>query len=139
VRTKIGAVLLAAQLAWVLFVHFGPPAPGVSYTSWVLNGCSANPDGCRRWFAWAPNDYMTEYEIAVRIGGSPLAPEEIQDRYRVPAEHFQEGAAQHLVDLVHQYETTYGRGDAAEVVIRYRVNRRAPREWRWPLERLAPG
>jgi hypothetical protein len=128
----MGLLLLVAQLAWVAVVHFGPPPGNLSYRSWVLDGCSAHPVDCRRWFAWAPNDYITEYELSVRIGGRALRPEEIEARYRVPAEHFQEGAAQHLIDLVHQYETTYGRNDSAQVVLDYRVNRRAPRRWRWP-------
>jgi hypothetical protein len=41
---------------------------------------------------------------------------------------------QHVMDIVQQYEESYGRSDHAAVVMRYRINGKAEQEWRYPAQ-----
>jgi hypothetical protein len=107
-RTSLGAVFLLIQLASVFYAQFGPS----------------------RYFCWAPNDYMTEYELSVAVNGRALAPEEILRRYQMNARGLKENVPQHLIDVVVEYERIYGRGDRVDVVLHYRVNGREPHVWR---------
>jgi hypothetical protein len=96
----IGAVFLITQLVWVLYQQAGSS----------------------RYFAWAPNDSETEYSITVRADDRALTPDEIQDRYHIPANGVDETFPGHVLSVAEQYEATYGRNDGAIVTISYRVN-----------------
>jgi hypothetical protein len=45
-----------------------------------------------------------------------------------------ENVAQHVIDIVQQYEQTYGRNDHARVILTYRTNGHENKEWRWPQD-----
>ncbi|HEX8035864.1 MAG TPA: hypothetical protein VF510_18555 [Ktedonobacterales bacterium] len=111
IRTWLGVAFLSAQLGWVIVAHMIGPA---------------------RYFVWAPNDYMVEYRIQVTIHGQALTSEQVGDRYHLDASGLYEYPAQHLVDLVQQYEQTYGRKDAAKVMLTYTVDGGKEVTWRWP-------
>jgi hypothetical protein len=99
---------------------------------WVI---SAHTSGTARYFCWAPNDYMVEYRIQVSIHGHALTTEQVAHRYHLPAsglyEYLVEYPAQHLIDDVVQYEHTYGRKDAARVILTYKVNGGKELTWVW--------
>ncbi len=87
-----------------------------------------------RWLAWAPNDYTTWYKLEVSVNGRPLSAPEIEKRYQLPAEYVYQNAVQNVMDIVRQYEQTYGCKEHARVVLVYRVNGKQTQEWRWPAE-----
>lgn len=109
-RTAAGVAFLLVQLVWML----------------VEQG------GSTRYFCWAPNDYMTRYQLQVSVAGRALSAAEVQQRYHLPAEDLSETVPQHLIDIVEQRERTYGRGEGAAVALRYRVNGREERTWSHP-------
>jgi hypothetical protein len=108
-RGLIGIVFLLFQLCMVLYARFVPS----------------------RYFCWAPNDYMVEYRLRVTVAGHELGPQESFRRYRLPEGGLQL-PVQHIMDIVQQYEQTYGKNDHACVAMRYCVNGHEEREWRWP-------
>lgn len=108
----LGTAFLLAQLGAIVYARFVPS----------------------RYFCWAPNDTMVEYRLAVKIGDRPESPQQIEHRYHEPATGVYQAAVQNLIDSLQQYEQTYGRDDHAQVVLAYRVNRRAEQQWRWPLQ-----
>ena len=110
VRLLVGTTFLAAQLGMMVYARFNPS----------------------RYFCWAPNDYMVDYTLKVAVQGRVLTPEESRSRYRLPASQPYQNTAQHLIEIVRQYEQTYGRDDHARVRLKYRVNGREEQEWRWP-------
>jgi hypothetical protein len=85
-----------------------------------------------RYWCWAPNDYVTDYLIEVSIDGRTLSDEAVLHRYRWRSEGRLENVPRHLIDIIRQYEQTYGRDDGARVHLRYRVNGHAAQEWQWP-------
>lgn len=85
-----------------------------------------------RYFCWAPNDYMVSYNIQVKVNGRELTPEEVRLRYRLPAKGVYQTMVGNLEELLRQYESTYGRNDHAEVILKYSTNGRPQQEWRWP-------
>jgi hypothetical protein len=107
-RTLIGVAFLAAQLGSVIYAQMGP----------------------RRYFCWAPNDYMTDYRLTVAVDGRMLSDKDIARRYHLDAAGLYENVAQHIIDVVTQYERTHGRARPATVVLRYRTNGREEHEWR---------
>ena len=86
-----------------------------------------------RYFCWAPNDCIVEYGLQVTVGGRALAPEESFQRYHLPKDGYQ-SPVQHIIDMIQQYEQTYGKNDHAGVLMKYRVNGREEKEWRWPAD-----
>ena len=126
-RSRIGWALLLAQLLWVVWVHFGPPPGGQSWATRALQGCSAEPSSCRRYFAWAPNDYIVDYTIEVTVDGRRLASGEVAARYRYAQTGIYEAPVQQLIDTLRRYEQTYGRHDRARVILRYSINGRENR------------
>jgi hypothetical protein len=109
-RRPLGIVFLLLQLAAIAHARFVPS----------------------RWLAWAPNDYAVWYQLDVGVNGHFLSPQEIEQRYQLPAEHVYQNPPQNIIEMIEQYERTYGRNDHAEVVLRYCVNGRSSVEWRWP-------
>lgn len=109
-RLTFAIAFLLAQVASIAYARFVPT----------------------RYFAWAPYDAITLYELEVRIDGRELEDRELRRRYRLPTLGRDNRAAQHVIDVVRQYEETYGAGDGAEVVLRYRTNGGPEQTWRWP-------
>lgn len=64
--------------------------------------------------------------------GRLLREEEVARRYRLPSLGRDNRAIQHVIDVVRQYEQTYGQQDAAHVLLRYRTNGAKERVWQWP-------
>lgn len=112
-RIWIGAAFLLLQLGSVIYARFTP----------------------RRYFCWAPNDYVVEYHVDVKVHGRPLSPQQVQARYHIDPGYSQEVEfpAEHLIDNFEQYERTYGWNDGAEVRMRWRYNGHPEvRMWQWP-------
>ena len=109
--TLVGAGFLLAQFVSILYEQTRPT----------------------RYWCWAPNDYVTDYWIEVSIGGRALSDEAVLRRYRWPREGRFENIPGHLIDIIRQYEQTYGRDDGARVHLRYRVNSHAEQGWQWPV------
>jgi len=109
-RTLAAIALLAFRVAMIGYARFVPS----------------------RYFCWAPMDSQNLYSIAVVIDGRELGPEEIERRYRQPAQGGNWQAIQHALDKVRQYEETYGQDDDAEVVVTYTVNGHPEETWTWP-------
>ncbi|MDE2659514.1 MAG: hypothetical protein OXI45_04825 [Acidobacteriota bacterium] len=109
-RTLAAIALLAFQVVMIGYARFVPS----------------------RYFCWAPMDSQNLYSIAVVIDGRELGPEEIEARYRQPAQGGNWQAIQHALDKVRQYEETYGQDDDAEVVVTYTVNGHPEETWTWP-------
>jgi hypothetical protein len=112
-RTAFAIVFLLLQLGSVIYARFTP----------------------RRYFCWAPNDYVVEYHVDVTVHGRPLTPQEVVARYHSSPEY--EGRveypAEHLIDNIEQYEETYGRNDHAEVRLTWKYNGHPElRHWKWP-------
>lgn len=110
-RRWLGIAFIAAQVVWVLGVHISGTAD--------------------RYFCWAPNDYMVTYQIEVSEHGHNLTASEIQARYGLPAHGLFQYPAQHIEDLIREYEQTDGRGDGAHVTFTFEVNGGAPEVWSW--------
>ncbi len=108
--TLVGGAFLLAQLGWMLYEQTRRT----------------------RYFCWAPNDYVLDYQLDVRIAGRSLSDEEVRNRYSWPRVGRFENVPQHLIDIVQQYERTYGLSDHAEVLLMYRVNNGPQQEWHLP-------
>jgi hypothetical protein len=112
-RGWIAIAFLLLQLGSVIYARFTP----------------------RRYFCWAPNDYVVEYQLAVNVHGQPLSPEQVRDRYQIDPGSIREVEypAEHLIDNFQQYEKTYGRNDGAEVRLQWKYNGHPElRSWQWP-------
>lgn len=113
VRSFIAIAFLLLQVASLIYARFTP----------------------RRYFSWAPNDYVVEYQVHVRVHGQPLSPQEVRARYHIePGSGWEvEYPAEHLIDNFEQYEQTYGRNDGAEVQMTWKYNGHPDlRTWQWP-------
>lgn len=109
-RTAIGIAFLLWQLGMIGYARFVPT----------------------RYFCWAPYDTQTAYELTVTIDGRELSPQEIRARYRRPAKGRDNRSPNHVMDVVRQYEQTYGRGDNGQVLMTYTVNGHPEEQWKWP-------
>jgi len=85
-----------------------------------------------RYFCWAPYDIQSEYRLDVSIASRKLTASQIRSRYRRPRQGVDNRSIQHVMDIVRQYEETYGRNDHAEVSMKYRINGKAEQEWQYP-------
>jgi hypothetical protein len=84
-------------------------------------------------FCWAPHTTQVHYRLRVVIGGRALSSAEIARRYRVMgASGWEAHSYQNLINLISQYERTYGKRDRARVLLRYRINGGELRRWNWP-------
>jgi hypothetical protein len=135
-RLVLGLAILVAQVGSVAYAHFGPAAHGQSWVRKTLDGCSAEPVACRRYFAWAPNDYAVKYRLKVRADGRTLTFAEALRRYHLPPSKrgekaYWEDPPQRLIDTIKAYEESQGGRATRSVVLRYSVNGGARHEWRW--------
>jgi hypothetical protein len=85
-----------------------------------------------RYFCWAPFDQQTKYSIAITVGDDGLAAAQIQSRYRRPAEGVDNRSAHHLFDIITRTEKKFEKWGRSRVLVRYSVNGRQEREWRYP-------
>jgi hypothetical protein len=108
-RTVIAAGLLLLQVGAIVYARFVPA----------------------RYFCWAPYDAQNEYEIEATVGGRPLNPQEIRQRYRKPQEGVDNRSIQHIKDIIQGVELK-APGDNAQVRLRYRVNGGDEQIWQWP-------
>jgi hypothetical protein len=122
VRIRVGGAILLAQLVSVGYAHFGPAPENQSWVRKTLDGCSGEPVGCRRYFAWAPNDYVVEYGLRVQARGRVL-------RLRTG---LYEDPPQRLIDAIEAYERSHDPDRRDRVRLTFTVNGGDRQEWRWP-------
>jgi hypothetical protein len=68
-----------------------------------------------------------------------LTAAEFQKRYRRAMRGFDNRSPQHVIDMLQQVEEKRaGLGERATISMKYRVNRKAPQEWRWPPAESQP-
>ncbi|HUG09684.1 MAG TPA: hypothetical protein VMM36_01665 [Opitutaceae bacterium] len=82
-----------------------------------------------RYFCWAPYDQHTFYTITVSHRGRELSELDIFTRYGIPARGHNSRSHAEVLNLVHQYETTYGAGEVFTPTVRYVVNGHPERTW----------
>ena len=82
-------------------------------------------------FAWAPHTTQVSYELDVEVDGRNLSEREIRRRYRLLYYPWEAHSYRNLIDLLLQYERTYGKEDHTRLVLRYSVNGHPPETWRW--------
>ena len=110
-RTAIPILLFAFQLGAIGYARFVPT----------------------RYFCWAPYDTQTDYLATSTVNGKQLSSAEFRARYRRPMRGFDNRAPSHVTDMLEQVEMKRAKlGEQAEVVMKYRVNGKETREWRWP-------
>lgn len=89
----------------------------------------------RRYFCWAPNDYANTFSVEVMINGHELPERQALSRYQLQDRKLSyENPASHIIDLIRQYEQTYGRDDRAEVLLKWSLNGHEEQSWRWPQQ-----
>ena len=116
-RTIIPIALFAFQLGAIVYARFVPT----------------------RYFCWAPYDTQTDYVATATVNGRKLTPAEFRKRYRRPMRGFDNRSPQHVFDMLEQVEQKRSQpGEQSSIVVKYRVNGKEPREWRWP-HRDPPG
>lgn len=104
---------------------------GLQFAGLVIGRCTNV-----KFFAWAPYDELSYYEVSVSQGGEPLSAEEIKERYRRSAVGRENRTIHNLIAIIRQYETTYGRADSAQVLIDFNIHGRRPAKWSWPADSL---
>lgn len=118
-----------------------PPARAAEYSRFVLGvalialqiAAIAYARGVEaRYFCWAPYDRISLFRLDVEVDGHRLTDDAVQRRYRLRNPRRDNRSIQHLIDIVRQYETTYGRADSARIVLTYTTNGVAAPPWHWP-------
>ncbi len=112
-RAAIGGAILLFQVVMIGYARFVPS----------------------RYFCWAPYDTQTEYWISASIHGQALSAAEIRARYRRAAHGFDNRSPQHVIDILQGVEERRAVAERAEVSMKYRVNGKEEREWRWTPNR----
>jgi hypothetical protein len=108
-RAIVGVAILSFQLAMIVYARFVPS----------------------RYFCWAPYDVQTEYWITTVVNGRKLTAGEIRTRYRRTQHGTDNRSPQHVMDILEGVEKQYRRSEHAVVTMRYRVNGKEERLWRW--------
>lgn len=110
-RILIPILLFAFQLGAIVYARFVPT----------------------RYFCWAPFDIQTDYTASATVNGHELNAKEFQKRYHRAKRGFDNRSPQHVIDMLEQAEEKHAAmGDQTTIVMKYRVNGKEPREWRWP-------
>ena len=79
------------------------------------------------------DDSSPDNTVAATVNGKKLTAAEFRQRYRRPQRGFDNRSPQHVFDMLEQVEQKRSRlGDTAAIVVKYRVNGKELREWRWP-------
>ena len=84
-----------------------------------------------RYFCSAPNDAITIFNVEVITRQKALTKDEIQNRYRFFRYGFDDRTPAHVIDIIRQYETTYGKNEHAKVVVNYSVNGKPMETWQY--------
>ena len=85
-----------------------------------------------RYFCWAPFDMHVSYEMEVVIDSHPLTPEQITDRYHLSQRGGNPRSYVEILGPIQQYEETYGKGDGAQITVKYSVNGNPEQLWKYP-------
>jgi hypothetical protein len=111
IRILIPILLFAFQLGAIVYARFVPT----------------------RYFCWAPFDTQTDYVATATVNGHELTAVEFQKRYRRTRRGFDNRSPQHVIDMLQQVEERRAAlGDQTSIIMKYRVNGKELREWRWP-------
>ncbi len=108
----MGIIFLLAQCGSVLIARFIP----------------------ERFFCWAPYDEHTSMKTNVKLGMTELNPKQVNERYRYIVNGWEPRAIHNVLDIIEQYETTYGAKDSAEVIVTYTTNGHRHQTWRHPKQ-----
>lgn len=108
IRHKIGIVFIIVQIISLIVARFVP----------------------ERFFCWAPYDEHTYIDVNVEINGRQLTKKEIENRYRYKSEGWEPRSINNVFNIIEQYESTYGRNDNTNVLIKYSTNGYKERTWR---------
>ena len=103
----LGAIFLIAQFVSIIYARVIP----------------------ERFFCWAPYDQHTHYELFVEAKGVELTKSEIQERYHYRATGWEPRSIFNVINIVNQYESTYGETDRARVKIKYSINGNSEEIW----------
>jgi hypothetical protein len=106
----IGVAILAVQVVMIAVARFHP----------------------MRYYCWAPYDSQNEYRITATIDNRELPSEEVERRYRIPAQGINPRTIYEVIDIVSYVERVYHDLDAAEVTVTYRTNGSEEKRWQWP-------
>ncbi len=109
-RKIIGMLFLAAQCVSMAIARFVP----------------------EKFFCWAPYDEHTSLNTRVWLKDQELDRKQIDQRYRYFLNGWEPRAIHNVFDIVEQYETTYGAGDSAQVLIQYSTNGHPHKKWHFP-------
>lgn len=85
-----------------------------------------------KFFCWAPYDEHTLLRTKVVIDTTELTYNQINQRYRYSLNDWEPRAVHNVLDLVEQYERTYGSQDSANVIIEYTTNGNPSKVWVYP-------
>lgn len=108
-RSSLAVSILLAQVAAIFYARFVPS----------------------RYFCWAPFDMQTDYQIEAQINGEHLTPSQIRSRYRRPQKGTDNRSVQHIIDIIQQAEHRYHANDNSEVLLRYSVNGKELKTWKF--------
>ena len=84
-----------------------------------------------RYFCSAPNDAITNFKVKVISEGRELTESDIQKRYRFFRYGYDDRTPAHILDIITQYETTYGKNEHASVEVSYSVNGKPQEIWQY--------
>ncbi|GAB2483862.1 MAG: hypothetical protein EP311_01945 [Cytophagales bacterium] len=84
-----------------------------------------------RYFAWAPFDQITFYEIYAEVNGLSLSTQEVKKRYGFLSSGRENRSIHHVFDQLKQYESMIGQGDSVKVVVVYRTNGKEGESWEY--------
>ncbi len=83
----------------------------------------------QKYFAWVPYDEIAKYEIAVKLNGEELSPDQVRQRYKIPKSGYENRSIAHLFSFLSQYEMTYGKDENASVEVIYSINGKDSKKW----------
>lgn len=82
-----------------------------------------------RFFCWAPFDEHTRIKTSVNIDGEALSRSEMDSRYRYRVNGWEVRDIHNVLNIISDYEKTYGKNDGAVVVVHYSINGHEEQEW----------
>lgn len=82
-----------------------------------------------RFFCWAPYDEHTYIEVFAEIDDIKLTKNEIQERYHYKSIGWEPRSIHNIINIINQYESTYGKEEKAIVQIIYSTNGRKNESW----------
>jgi hypothetical protein len=111
-RLLLGSALLLFQLSMIVLGHLTD----------------------HRYFCWAVFSKVASYRIEVRVNGGELSAAQVGQRYKISQAGDEVNSITNVVDILKQYETTYGANDRAQIRLLYtRWGAIGEQEWIWPV------